>query len=157
MSLRGVHSPIPTQLAIRSLSGQLLLATNVDYEMSMEEFCEEVLTVLSQPHLLTDSFFRCYKGLKTNGIKPSEIRKRIFGLGYDPSTTQVLSYGSSQDMICFQRLMNDGDALIVPRHGHEKCLNFQTIDLLRISREVFPYAISYTLQALHCGLMGNFF
>lgn len=60
-------------------------------------------------------------------------------------------------MMCFQRLINDGDALIVPRHGHEKCLNFQTIDLLRISREVFPHAISYTLQALHCGLTGKIF
>lgn len=157
VSLLSVHSPIPIQLAIRPLSGQLLLATNVDYELSMEEFCEEVLTVLSQPHLLTDSFLRCYKSLRTTGIKLSEIRKRIFGLGYDPSTTQILSYGSSLDMMCFQRLINDGDALIVPRHGHEKCLNFQTIDLLRISREVFPHAISYTLQALHCGLMGETF
>jgi hypothetical protein len=157
ISLRSDKSPIPMQLAIRSLGGQLLLATNVDYGKSLEEFCEEVLKILNQPHLLTDGFFRCYKSLTTNGIRPSEIRKRIFELGYDPSTTQILSYGSSQDMMCFQRLINDGDALIVPRHGHEKCSNFQTIDFLRISRQVFPHATRHTLQNIHCGLMGENF
>jgi hypothetical protein len=146
------YSPVPTQIAIRLLNGDLLLRTNINYDMSLAVFIEKIAQVLTRSHYIGEGFLNSYRSNETNGLRPLEIRNKILELGYSPERTQILSWVSAQDMQCFQRLLHEGNELLVPRHSHTEVRNFQPVNVHLICQRLFPQALNLKLQSVHCGL-----
>jgi hypothetical protein len=146
------YSPVPTQIAIRLLNGDLLLRTNIDYDMHLDMFIEKISQVLTRSRYIGEGFLDAYRSYKTNGLRPLEIRKKILELGYSSEKTQILSWVSAQDMQCFQRLLHEGDELLVPRHSHTEVRNFQPVNVHLICQRLFSQVQDLKLQSVHCGL-----
>ncbi|KAL2814114.1 hypothetical protein BJX63DRAFT_431516 [Aspergillus granulosus] len=152
----GIWSPIPLQLAIRTIDGRLLFADNVEYNLNLEGLLARVASVGSVSQSLSSFVTRCYGGLRTNGQTPRNIRDIIIGkLKYDRSEINVLSWFSVQDMQCFQRIINaKDDELIVPKHSHLNCTNFQVIKLYMLLKGLLPPTWpSLQLGVVHTSLL----
>ncbi|OJZ83217.1 hypothetical protein ASPFODRAFT_49861 [Aspergillus luchuensis CBS 106.47] len=157
VTVGGTASPIPVQLAIRQIDGVLLLETNVDYCLSFDEFSENIGPLRTERYLVPQILQRCYgSGPRTNGLAPTEIRARIYDLGYDPGKTKILSWFSVQDMQCFQRILLQGNDVIVPKEGHQTCKNFQEVDLGMLCKRLLPHSWpSLKLVTVHGSIMAK--
>jgi hypothetical protein len=69
-------SPIPLQVSIRQFNSKTILSTNVDYRASLNELIE-VASAYTGAHM-GPFLVRLYESYGTNGMKPSQIRARIF-------------------------------------------------------------------------------
>jgi hypothetical protein len=146
------YSPVPTQMAIRLLNGDLLLRTNINYDISLDVFIEKISQVLTRSRHIGEGFLNSYRSYETNGLRPLEVRHKILELGYSSERTQILSWVSAQDMQCFQRLLHEGNDLLVPRHSHTEVRNFQPANVHLICQRLFSQALDLKLQSVHCGL-----
>jgi hypothetical protein len=149
-------SIIPVQFAIRQLNGDLLLANNVEYDLTLVQFLDRIGSVQDPKKHMGSIFTRCYNSLRTNGLKPSQIRNEIIRLGYDPNNTKILSWYSSLDMQCFERLLSKGNDLVVSKHSHLSCSNFQGMHLGMLCKQLLPRSWpSMTLQVVHSSLLAS--
>jgi hypothetical protein len=150
------YSPIPLQVAIRQIDGELLYSGNVDYQLSMQEYIDTASPYVSQKHgMMGTIFLRCYKGLQTNGESPLAISNHIRNVcGYDEEV-QLLSWVSAIDMQCFLRILTGGNGLIQKRISHVDASNFQTLDVSKLCRQLFPDLTSGTLESVHKYLCKN--
>ncbi|KAB8278990.1 hypothetical protein BDV30DRAFT_233440 [Aspergillus minisclerotigenes] len=106
ITLGGGMSPIPLQFAIRQLDGKLLLAENVHYGLSLEDFLVKLNAWERADRHVQCLFTRCYRDIVTNGLRPDEISDEIIHkLNYSAERISIISWFSQQDMQCFQRLL----------------------------------------------------
>ncbi|KAF9890394.1 hypothetical protein FE257_006062 [Aspergillus nanangensis] len=146
-------SPIPIQVSIRQLDGQLLLSTNVDYDMSLAQVIE-----VASPYTganMGPFLMRVYGSYRTNGLQPSEIQARIVNmLKYDPAKTNIFCWYSAQDMQCFQRILTGANEVIVERQDHLSCRNFNIINIATLCQKLLPSAWpSMALEIVHAALL----
>jgi hypothetical protein len=156
VTLGGILSAIPLQLAIRTIDGRLLLADNVEYNLNLEGLVARIAAIGGVRQSLSSFISRCYSGPRTNGKTPRELKNIIVKkLKYDKNEVTILSWFSVQDMQCFQRIVNaEDDELIVPRQSHLACANFQTIKLSLLLKALLPPAWpSLQLGVVHTGLL----
>ncbi|KAL5339352.1 hypothetical protein BJX70DRAFT_397802 [Aspergillus crustosus] len=159
ITLGGKWSPIPLQLAIRTIDGKLLLAENVDYNLKAEEMLAQIAALGSVPQRMASFLRRCYGEAKTNGRTPKELKHIILEeLKYDKNSINILSWYSVHDMQCFQRIITAEDnELIVPRHTHLGARNFQQIKLHVLLKGLLPptWSSSLKLSVVHSSLLHN--
>ncbi|KAE8328336.1 hypothetical protein BDV39DRAFT_192208 [Aspergillus sergii] len=157
ISLSGDMSPIPLQFAIRQLDGKLLLAENVHYGLSLEDFLVKINTWENEDRHVQVLFTHCYGDIVTNGLRPDEIRDEInHNLNYSAERISIISWFSPQDMQCFQRLLSGSPELIVPKKSHHLCSNFQNIDVGRLLKKLLPMNwSSLSLPVVHSSLLAS--
>ncbi|PIG83165.1 hypothetical protein AARAC_010186 [Aspergillus arachidicola] len=157
ISLSGDMSPIPLQFAIRQLDGKLLLAENVHYGLSLEDFLVKLNTWENAERHVQVLITHCYGDIVTNGLRPDEIRDEIIhNLNYSAERISIISWFSPQDMQCFQRLLSGSPELIVPKESHHLCSNFQNIDVGRLLKKLLPMNWpSLSLPAVHSSLLAS--
>ncbi|KAE8416991.1 hypothetical protein BDV36DRAFT_309726 [Aspergillus pseudocaelatus] len=150
-------SPIPLQFAIRQLDGKLLLAENVHYGLSLENFLAKLNNWEITDRRVQLLFTRCYGDIMTNGLRPDEIRDEIVHkLNYSAERISIISWYGQQDMQCFQRLLSGSRELIVPKESHHLCSNFQNIDVGRLLKKLLPRAWpSLSLSVVHRSLLAR--
>ncbi|OOF95652.1 hypothetical protein ASPCADRAFT_506542 [Aspergillus carbonarius ITEM 5010] len=150
ISMPARYSPIPLQLAIRQLDGELLYSTNVDYHMSMKDFLETASLYVSDKHKMMGTLFlRCYGDVKTNGETPSKIGEYITNVcGYDRGNVHLLSWFSAHDMQCFLRVLSGKDVLVHTKISHLIASNFQGINIGGLCRKLLPKLPSKQLESV---------
>ncbi|KAB8260097.1 hypothetical protein BDV32DRAFT_158975 [Aspergillus pseudonomiae] len=157
LTVGGEMSPIPLQFAIRQLDGKLLLAQNVNYDLSLTEFLDKVNNLENADRHIQVLFERCYRDTMTNGLGPDEIRDEILQkLNYSSKRISILSWYSQQDMQCFQRVLTGSRKLLVPKQSHHQCSNFQNIDVARLLKKLLPKNWpSMSLSVVHTSLLAS--
>ncbi|GKZ17402.1 hypothetical protein AbraIFM66951_004702 [Aspergillus brasiliensis] len=137
-NLKGGMSPIPFQIAIRQLDGKLLLSTNVDYDISLQDFSDQTTDWGTMKRSMPILFRRYYGGEKTNGMKPDQISTLIKQIGYRTDRTKILSWYSPLDMQCFLRLLSGDNKIVVPRLSHRGHSNFQEVNIGTLLKKLLP-------------------
>ncbi|GKZ29236.1 hypothetical protein AbraIFM66950_003850 [Aspergillus brasiliensis] len=137
-NLKGGMSPIPFQIAIRQLDGKLLLSTNVDYDISLQDFSDQTTDWGTMKRSMPILFRRYYGGEKTNGMKPDQITTLIKQIGYRTDRTKILSWYSPLDMQCFLRLLSGDNKIVVPRLSHRGHSNFQEVNIGTLLKKLLP-------------------
>ena len=95
ITLGGGMSPIPLQFAIRQLDGKLLLAENVHYGLSLENFLVKLNNWEITDRHVQLLFTRCYGDIMTNGLRPDEIRDEIaHKLNYSAERISIITWYS---------------------------------------------------------------
>ncbi|KAE8158795.1 hypothetical protein BDV40DRAFT_307507 [Aspergillus tamarii] len=146
ITLGGGMSPIPLQFAIRQLDGKLLLAENVHYGLSLENFLAKLNNWEITDRHVQLLFTRCYGDIMTNGLRPDEIRDEIaHKLNYSAERICIISW-----------LLSGSRELIVPKESHHLCSNFQNIDVGRLLKKLLPRAWpSLSLSVVHRSLLAS--
>lgn len=130
-------NPIPLQVSIRQMDGKPLLDTNVDYDVSLAVLIDaaSLYTGANMGPFLS----RLYRSYRTNGRKPSQIRDYVLNtLRYSPSSINIFSWYSAQDMQCFQRILTGSDDIIVERQSHTSSTNFNKINIPALCQRLLP-------------------
>lgn len=145
--------PVPLSIAIRTITGKLILSTMVDYKMSRRTFLKLVRRHLqrqgtSRVKHAAKAFIKQYRSQQTSGMTLSQIRKSLEELGYHNGKC-ILSWSTSIDVRILRRIMTENDDLIVDFPPVMQAMNVAKLCHDMIPPETFDLYQSKSLADIH--------